>query len=133
MLPAEGKRHRFTVEECHRMVETGLLTEGDRVEFIDGELVEMAAIGWRHASVTFSRGRAPYANGAWCDHRECSFELRSVLPDHGCGQGCFAGGRQAGQADQDHAGGALGEVPELGSLGTFKGGMEQVSWRELYE
>ncbi len=27
---------------------------------------------------------------------------------------------------------SLGDVPELGSLGTFKGGMQQVSWRECY-
>ncbi len=27
MLPAEVKRHRFTVEEYDRMVETGLLSE----------------------------------------------------------------------------------------------------------
>lgn len=50
MLPTEVKRHRFTVEEYHRMVETGMLSEGDRVELIDGEVVEMAAIGWRHAN-----------------------------------------------------------------------------------
>ena len=50
MLPAEIERHRFTVEEYHKMVETGLLSEGDRVELIDGEVVEMAAIGWRHAN-----------------------------------------------------------------------------------
>ncbi len=50
MLPAEVKRHRFTVEEYHRMVEIGLLSEDDRVELIDGEIVEMAAIGWRHAN-----------------------------------------------------------------------------------
>ncbi len=48
MLPAEVKRHRFTVEEYHGMVETGLLSEDDRVELIDGEIVEMAAIGTRH-------------------------------------------------------------------------------------
>jgi len=48
MLPAEVKRHRFTVEEYHRMGETGLLGEDDRVELIDGEIVEMAAIGTRH-------------------------------------------------------------------------------------
>ncbi len=50
MLPAEIKRHRFTVEEYHDMAATGLLTEDDRVELIDGEIVEMSPIGWRHAN-----------------------------------------------------------------------------------
>lgn len=48
MLPAEVKRHRFTVREYHAMVEAGLLSEDDRVELIDGEIVEMAPIGTRH-------------------------------------------------------------------------------------
>jgi Uma2 family endonuclease len=48
MLPAEVQRHRFTVEEYHRMGETGLLGEDDRVELIDGEIVQMTAIGTRH-------------------------------------------------------------------------------------
>ncbi|TAF37042.1 MAG: Uma2 family endonuclease [Oscillatoriales cyanobacterium] len=40
----------FTVEEYHLMGKAGILSEGDRVELIEGELVEMAAIGTRHAS-----------------------------------------------------------------------------------
>jgi len=48
MLPAEVQRHRFTVEEYHRMGETGLLGEDDRVELIDGEVVQMSPIGARH-------------------------------------------------------------------------------------
>lgn len=50
MLPAEIKRHRFTIEEYHKMAEVGLLSENDRVELIDGEIVEMTPIGWRHAN-----------------------------------------------------------------------------------
>lgn len=49
-MPAEVERHRFTVEEYHKMVEAGLLSEDDRVELIDGEIVEMTPIGWRHAN-----------------------------------------------------------------------------------
>jgi Uma2 family endonuclease len=41
-------RRRFTAHEYHRMAEVGLLHEDDRVELIEGELVEMAAIGSRH-------------------------------------------------------------------------------------
>lgn len=38
-------RHRFTVEEYHRMVEAGILDEDDRVELVGGEIVEMSADG----------------------------------------------------------------------------------------
>ncbi len=49
MLPAEVKKHRFTVEEYHKMGEAGIFSEDDRVELIDGEVVEMNPIGPRHA------------------------------------------------------------------------------------
>ena len=41
-------RRRFTVHDYHRMGEAGILHEDDRVELIEGEIVEMAAIGTRH-------------------------------------------------------------------------------------
>ena len=31
--------YRFTVEQYHRMIETGILTENDRVELLDGWIV----------------------------------------------------------------------------------------------
>ncbi len=43
----EAVKHRFTVEEHRKMGEAGILHEDDRVELIDGEVVEMAAIGGR--------------------------------------------------------------------------------------
>jgi hypothetical protein len=43
------KTRRFTVEEYHRMGAAGILREGDRVELIEGEVVEMAPEGSRHA------------------------------------------------------------------------------------
>jgi Uma2 family endonuclease len=43
-------RRRFTVEEYHQMAEAGVFSEDERVELIDGEIIEMAAIGSRHAS-----------------------------------------------------------------------------------
>jgi hypothetical protein len=41
-------RHRFDVDEYHAMVRAGILMEGDRIELIDGEIVEMHTIGSRH-------------------------------------------------------------------------------------
>jgi Uma2 family endonuclease len=48
--PMEVKRRRFTVHDYHRMGEAGILHEDDRVELIEGEIVEMTAIGTRHFS-----------------------------------------------------------------------------------
>jgi len=41
---------RFTVEEYQRMAEAGILGEDDRVELLDGRIVEMMPIGERHAA-----------------------------------------------------------------------------------
>jgi Uma2 family endonuclease len=43
-----AKTHRFTVEEYHKMGEAGIFSEDDRVELVEGEIVEMTPIGWRH-------------------------------------------------------------------------------------
>ena len=42
-------RHKFTVDEYHKMAEAGIFTEDDRVELLDGEIVEMTPIGKAHA------------------------------------------------------------------------------------
>lgn len=48
--PAPGTRHRFTVEDYHRMVDAGVLQESSRVELLDGEVLVMAPIGRRHSA-----------------------------------------------------------------------------------
>ena len=46
----DGQRHRFTVDEFARMGEAGIFTE-DRVELIDGEILEMTPVSALHAGV----------------------------------------------------------------------------------
>jgi Uma2 family endonuclease len=45
----EFSRRLFSTDEYHRMGEVGILTPDDKVELIEGELVQMAPIGSWHA------------------------------------------------------------------------------------
>ena len=49
MTTTERVRHRFTVDDYHRMGESGVFGPEDRVELLDGEVIEMSPIGSRHA------------------------------------------------------------------------------------
>nr|WP_199294931.1 MULTISPECIES: Uma2 family endonuclease [unclassified Trichocoleus] len=49
---------RFTLAEYHRLIELGFLNEGDRVELIRGELVQMAAKGTLHSVCNTNRSYA---------------------------------------------------------------------------
>lgn len=46
----QARKRLFSAEEYRRLVEAGILSEDDRVELIEGEIVEMAAMGSRHAA-----------------------------------------------------------------------------------
>ena len=49
-VEVERARRLFTIEEYERMVETGILTREERVELIEGEIVETSPIGDPHAA-----------------------------------------------------------------------------------
>ena len=42
-------RHRLTLDAYHRLGEASILREGDRVELLEGQLVDMSPIGPRHS------------------------------------------------------------------------------------
>jgi Uma2 family endonuclease len=43
-------KRRFTVDEYYRMAEAKILSEDDRVELLEGEIVQMTPIGRHHAA-----------------------------------------------------------------------------------
>jgi Uma2 family endonuclease len=69
--PAVLQRHRLTVDEYHRMAEAGVLAPDAHVELIEGEVVDMAPMKSRHASIvarllaTLQRAAADKAL-VWC-------------------------------------------------------------------
>lgn len=49
-MTINAPKRRFSVEEYHRLAELGILKEDDKVELVQGEIVEMSPIGPKHAS-----------------------------------------------------------------------------------
>ena len=49
-MALEIAKHVFTVTDFERMAETGILSENDRLELIEGEIIEMSPIGKSHAA-----------------------------------------------------------------------------------
>jgi Uma2 family endonuclease len=50
-LALDVRPHRFSLEQYERMVEVGVLTENDRVELIEGEIIEMVPPSPEHSTV----------------------------------------------------------------------------------
>jgi Uma2 family endonuclease len=48
--PAANVRHKLSVSDYYRMGDAGILHEDDRIELIEGELIDMAPIGSFHAT-----------------------------------------------------------------------------------
>jgi Uma2 family endonuclease len=48
-MAVQSLKKLFTVEEYHLMTKAGIISDSDRVELIEGEIVQMASIGTRHA------------------------------------------------------------------------------------
>jgi Uma2 family endonuclease len=50
--PQSPSRHRLDVDAYYKMAEAGILTRAHRVELIDGEIIDLNAIGSPHAALT---------------------------------------------------------------------------------
>lgn len=48
-MRATVRRHAFNVDEYYKMAEAGIFHEEDRVELIEGDIIEMAPIGPSHS------------------------------------------------------------------------------------
>ena len=56
-VDADVARRLFTLDEYHRMGEAGILGPAERVELIDGEIVQMASSGPRHIGCVINATR----------------------------------------------------------------------------
>ncbi|MEO0732347.1 MAG: Uma2 family endonuclease [Bacteroidota bacterium] len=63
--------HRFSVEDYHKMIDIGILGDEDRVELLDGKIIEMSPIGPFHAA---------------CVSKLAKFFFRHIANDYSCRQ-----------------------------------------------
>jgi Uma2 family endonuclease len=52
--PVMAPHWKLSTSEYHRMIAVGILQEDDRIELIEGELIDMAPIGFQHSGLTNS-------------------------------------------------------------------------------
>ena len=70
---AAPARHRISVDAFHRMGEAGILGAANRVELIDGEIIDMSPIGALHAAIvarlsSYFSQRLGGAAVVWCQN-----------------------------------------------------------------
>jgi Uma2 family endonuclease len=67
MVQVAAPVHRLSVEDVYKMAEVGLLDEYDRVELVEGVLVDLAPIGAEHDGATawLSNHFGPIDTNAW--------------------------------------------------------------------
>jgi hypothetical protein len=63
-MSARPERHLFTVDEYERMGMVGLFSEDDRVELIEGEIVETAPRGTGSGPNAYTQARQLVAGGS---------------------------------------------------------------------
>ena len=64
-MQTEETKKLFTVDEYYKMVDAGILHDGDRTELIEGEIIEMSPMGSRHAA----QGKLRAKQGKIATHR----------------------------------------------------------------
>ena len=83
---APPSRHLISVDAFHRMGETGILGPHDRVELIDGEIIDMSPIGVLHAAIVarlashFSQRLGPMGV-VWCQNPLRLDDISEPEPD----------------------------------------------------
>ena len=83
---APPSRHLISVDAFHRMGETGILGPQDRVELIDGEIIDMSPIGVLHAAIVarlashFSQRLGPMGV-VWCQNPLRLDDISEPEPD----------------------------------------------------
>jgi Uma2 family endonuclease len=56
-VQAERPKRLFTVDEYHRRADAGIFGPQERIELIDGEIIQMSPIGPRHAGCVINVNR----------------------------------------------------------------------------
>jgi Uma2 family endonuclease len=76
-MAAGATRRLFTADEYQRMGAAGILHEDERIELIEGEILQMAAIGSRHSACVdrYTYEFATRASGRYIVRVQSSFRL----------------------------------------------------------